>query len=165
MKITTNADKIIAKLQNYRDSLNDKCILFAQKLLERGVKVANVRLQKGKADEDKTDDKPTVRIIEPTGQPAQGSLAIEGEGVLFWEFGAGNKLNPDENPMASKFGMGIGTYPGQTHVPDPGYWFYTGTDNKSHFSVGTKATMPAFMADVEMINSIEEVAREVFGNV
>ena len=160
MKITTNANKTIAHLKKYCDSLNDKCILFAQKLLERGIKVANVRLQKGKADKDK--EKPTVRIVEPKGQPAQGSLVIEGEGVLFWEFGSGNAYNPQENPMASKFGMGIGTYPGQTHVPDPGFWWYTGTDDKSHFSKGTMATMPTFMADLEMINSIEEVAREVF---
>lgn len=144
-------------LENYSKTFEDKCREFTQKLLERGKKVANLRLQKGNPDSD--TPKPTVGIfVAPDGTPIQGKLTVAGEGVLFWEFGSGNFYNPQENPKAAEFGMGVGTYPGQTHVPNPGYWFY----GSGKYSKGTMATMPTFMASVEMVNAIEEVAKEVF---
>ena len=154
-------------LEQYSKSLEDKCREFTRKLLERGIEVANARIEKGNPNSD--TPKPKVDIKVHDGLPVSGSLIVSGEGVLFWEFGSGNYYNPQENPKAAEFGMGTGTYPGQTHVPDPGYWFYYKDGEKKkenkRFSRGTMATMPTFMADVEMINSIEEVAREVFGNV
>jgi hypothetical protein len=91
-------------------------------------------------------------------------LTVSSESILFWEFGSGIRFNSGtKHPKADEFGMGPGTYPGQTHVPDPGYWYYypKGSDNAVR-SEGTQATMPMYKASMEMISKIHQIAKEVF---
>ena len=80
------------------------------------------------------------------------------------EFGSGVRYNSIPNPKAGELGFGVGSYPGQTHAADPNGWYYFGDDGKWHHSYGIKATMPMYNASLEMIKSVSEVAREVFGS-
>ena len=169
MKVTVNANKTIAYLKKYRDGLEVKKVEFVRKLADVGIRMADFSLRIGAGDTPK--DITFAFHFDSTGEPTIGFLrgvSENPEHLLFWEFGAGNKYNgmTSPNPKASDLGMGIGTYPGQTHVPDPGFWWYKKEgDKKAHYSVGTKAAMPMFNASVEMAEKVEEVAREVFGNV
>ena len=168
MKVTVNANKTIAYLKKYRDGLEAKKIKFIEELAKIGINVAYFSIANGIGDTPK-DATFGIRF-ESTGEPTIGFVTAKSESnpenLLFWEFGAGNYHNSKENPKAADFGMGVGTYPGQTHVPDPGFWWYKKEgDKKAHYSVGTKAAMPMFNASVVMAKKVEEVAREVFGNV
>ena len=165
MKITTNADKLISQLKKYRDGLSPKKQEFVKRLGDIGVNAAIFSLTGGIGDTPK--DATFGIYFESLGNPVIGFVrgkTSNPEDLLFWEFGAGNYYNgmKSPNPKAGELGMGIGTYPGQTHVPNPGVWWYKGEDGKKHFSRGTKAAMPMYNASVEMYDKIEEVAREVF---
>lgn len=51
-------------------------------------------------------------------------IRVEGEEVLFLEFGAGIRYSNTRHPLASKMGFGAGTYPGVGHWNKPwGWWF------------------------------------------
>lgn len=156
--------KLAKDLNNYANSLNEKCREFAQKLIDIGINVAMFRLSNGYGDAPKDADFGVE--IDGTGNIVKGVMSLKGKGVLFWEFGAGNKYNgmTSSNPKAKEFSMDIGSYPGQTHVPVPGFWFYKDESGNTHYSIGTQASMPMFSASVEMAEKIEDVAREVFGD-
>lgn len=168
-------DKAIKELERYKDTLVDKEKEFCRRLAEIGVNAAMMTLAtKGQGDSErsasfniayKVEDREVEFILSITSKPH-----ITKDGRVFyphlaWEFGAGNYYNgmTSPNPKAGELGMGPGKFPGQTHVPTPGEWYYRDEDGHSHRSVGTQATMPMHTAVVEMIKSVEAVAKEVYG--
>ena len=153
----------ISQLEEYKVTLAEKCKEFTQNLIDRGINVAMFTLRRGYGDAPRDADF-GVKIDE-SGNLVTGLMSIKGEGILFWEFGAGNYYNgmTSLHPKAGQLGMGPGTYPGQTHVPNPGVWVYVDDSGNKHFSRGTQATMPMFKASIEMAESVWDVAREVFG--
>lgn len=158
-------DNVINKLKSYKSELlNVKTALFVERLAEEGIQVAKkVFNSDGEGDSDRNAD---VRFLftSKSGETVEGRLVASGTDVLFWEFGAGIYYNSGKvHPKAAENGMGVGTYPGQTHAIEPGYWWYKGDDDRLHFSVGTEATMPMYKAWLEMQSSIRKVAKEVFG--
>ena len=78
------------------------------------------------------------------------------------EFGSGVKYGAG-HPLDGDLGMGPGTFPGQTHVPQPGYWWYKGEDGKSHYSVGNAPSMVMYLTGKELEWEVERIAKEVFG--
>lgn len=154
----------IAELKAYKKDLNSKCERFVKELADLGVNAAMTTLAfEGLGDAPRDADFDVK--IDNDGRIIACVIRVTGEGILFWEFGAGNEFNGmnSPNPKAGAFGMGPGTYPGQTHVPIPGFWYYRDQSGESVRSYGTQATMPMYKASVEMITQIQQVAKRVFG--
>lgn len=81
--------------------------------------------------------------------------------LLMAEFGSGKRA---KNPKGIN-GVGQGTFPGQTHAFfDEEGWYWQDLDDVWHHSYGITPTMPMYNASLEMIRSIESVAREIFDN-
>lgn len=163
--LNTGLSEVIEQLETYQRNLDAKCETFIQRLADIGINVAMTTLAfEGVGDAPRDADFGVE--ITPEGHLIRGFIRISGSGLLFWEFGAGNYYNgmTSPNPKARKFGMGIGTYPGQTHVPNPGFWYYKEhpDDKKAVRSYGTQATMPVYKATMEMIEQTYKVAKEVF---
>lgn len=163
-------ERLAKDLEEYEKSFDDKCEEFVKRLIELGYDIASARIVEGASDSDFSRDCKFTKNVTSEGTIIRGVLAITSnpletkDGRKFYphlalEFGAGNRYNPTNPPKAGEFGMGAGTFPKQTHVPEPGYWYF---NRKRHY--GVQATMPMFEASEEMANKIEEVAREVFGN-
>ena len=95
--------------------------------------------------------------VERKGQNAY-AIKASGQTVLFMEFGAG--VNGYGHPMAPAFGMGPGTYPGQTHAFDPNGWWFR-QDGQAIHTYGNVPGMPMYNAEKDLTNDIEQVAREV----
>lgn len=165
-------EQAIKELEAYRDSLINKNAMFVRRLQEIGVNAAEMALAKGQGDSDK-DVRFSVVMNTAEGE-VEGQIIItstpkvDKDGRVFyphlaWEFGAGiyyNNGNP--NPKAREYGMGVGSFPGQTHALND-YWWYRDKDGQLRFSQGTEAAMPMYKASVEIISQIEQIAREVFG--
>lgn len=147
----------IKHLQDYQEWIERKAAELVDKLAAMGA--VNASIDYSRAIYDGTNDISVT--VENWGENRRAIVAT-GSALLFIEFGAG--VIGGGHPMDGEFGYGPGTYPGQTHVPDPGYWWYTGDDGLSHFSRGNQPTMTMYLTAKELRERVEEVAREVFSH-
>lgn len=166
-------DKAVKALKEYQNRLVDRSEIFVRRLAELGVEVAKTTLSTGQGDSSR-DAKFTISFVV-NGSTVEGVLSISSKPHttkdgrtyyphLGWEFGSGIHFNNGNiNPKAHELGMGVGTFPDQTHALDD-YWWYRDDNGNLRMSQGTEATMPMYKASIEMINSIESIAREVYGN-
>ena len=165
----------IDELEKYKKSLVSKSEIFCQRLADIGVNAAMMTLAfKGQGDSDRdadfnitfeADGETVTCFLSITSQPTMSADGRVYYPHLGWEFGTGNYFNggmTSPNPKAGELGMGPGTFPEQKHVPDPGWWYYRDENGEAIRSYGTQATMPMHTAVVEMIKSIETIAKEVY---
>lgn len=163
--------KAIQDLEQYKQDLNRKIEIFTEKLAQKGVKVAEQRINEsplGKKTvtlrtEAKNADGVSRVVLIATGEVKQSKDYPPFNTLLAIEFGAGIHYNKAPNPNADKFGLGVGTFPGQIHAYED-YWFYWDEDKQKWLPThGVKATMPMYKASVEIIEKVKDVAKEVFG--
>lgn len=159
----------IKQIEAYRDDLPRKCQEICRRLCEIGQQTALVAI-----NESPQGKAVTLRMdIDPSKTGCKAMLVGTGKTVtdekgrtfnlLFGiEFGSGITLNPTENPLASDFGMGVGTFPDQVHAFDRGGWMYLDKDGNWKHSYGIKATTPMYKAMVEIRRNLDTVIREVF---
>lgn len=167
---TQSIRKLQADLQKYKDDVVKKCRTFSERLAEIGINVARARIDEsplGKYVAIKTDiteeQAGCKAILIATGTTLESEGYAPFNTLLAIEFGAGIKYNSEENPKAPEFGMGVGTFPGQTHAFDEnGWWFWSEEKQAWIHSYGVKATMPMYQASLEIQQDIVKVAKEVF---
>lgn len=168
-KLDTNSlEQLKRELLAYKNSLQGKCEILVDRLLQSGLNIANLRVAESPLG--------TTIVITTNHEPLQngckGVLLAMGKtftsdygefnALLAVEFGAGIHYNKIPNPKADKLGYGVGTYPGQVHAWQDEGWFYYGNDGEWHHTYGVKATMPMVSAEEEMITQYLNIAREVF---
>lgn len=157
------------ELEKYRNSLTYKARLLAEKLAEIGIKVAEEKIGEsalGKYVSIKTDiteeQAGCKAILTATGETKHSEGYAPFNTLLAIEFGAGIYHNKIPNPNADKFGLGVGTFPGQIHAFED-YWFYWNEKEKKWLPThGVKATMPMHQAGMEIQQNIVKIAKEVF---
>ena len=157
------------QLLQYKDELTTKCEKLVSRLLQSGVAVSQTNISESPLGKYVT----VTTNISSDKMGCKGILLAKGavkeqDGyapfsiLLAIEFGAGIHFNPTPNPNADKFGLGVGTFPGQVHAFED-MWFYW--DEKSQEwkpTHGVKATMPMYSADMEIIQNVVKIAKEVF---
>ena len=165
-------ESVKKKLIQYRDvELPRKCKEFVERLLQSGVSVSRAKI-----DESPLGKYVTVTTdISADKMGCKGILLAKGEVkeqegyapfsiLLAIEFGAGIHYNPIPNPLiSSEFPYDVGTFPWQIHAFQSEGWMYW--DEKAQewrHTYGVKATMPMYSADMEMIQKVEKIAKEVF---
>lgn len=168
----TSLKNAIKMLEAYRDSLELRCEQCVERLAKRGLKVANAKLKNAQGD-DRGSCTLYLELEDVSGAKAKANIIFTSEpnvdkrGRTFYphlafEFGAGIYWNgATSNPRAHEFGMGIGTFPGQTHALE-NTWYYRDEQGNLHQSHGAEATMPMYSAWVEMIENAEQVVKGVF---
>ncbi len=158
------------QLLQYKDSLPIKCENIVSRLLQSGVEVSQAKISESPLGKYVT----VTTNISADKMGCKGILLAKGavkeqEGyapfsiLLAIEFGAGIHYNPTPNPNADKFGLGVGTFPGQVHAFQSEGWMYW--DEKVQewrHTYGVKATMPMYSADMEIIQNVVKIAKEVF---
>lgn len=170
----SGVESALKQLDEYKKSILDKCELFCRRLAEKGITVAEQHT--GKFGSHITFDVQTSRF--PDGAQAIliatntslihvrwiGAGVALGEAdispLMMAEFGSG--LPAQQNPRGPEFGMGTGTFPGQTHAWDPDGWWYQDLEGEWHHSYGETPTMPMSQASKAMIKAVRQTAREVF---
>lgn len=161
------------QLLEYRnDELPRKLTQFVKELAEVGIPV----IDRNMAEASYTFDENGVQSgadpshytyvkLNSFGSYAQATLIVEGKDLLFIEFGAGVSYNGavgnSPHPKGKEFGFTIGSY-------GKGYgsrkvWGYYAEGGELVLTRGVKATMPVYEAEMEIIKSVTNVARKVFG--
>lgn len=159
------------QLQDYKNNtLQTKLKEFVRRLAEEGVEVANVRVAEsplGKYVTIKTEiseeQAGTKAIIIGTGDVKQSEGFEDFNTLWAIEFGAGIYRNPVANPNSDKFGLGVGTFPGQIHAFEDGWWYWDDEEQEWRYTHGVKATMPMYSAQMEIRNKVKQIAKTVFG--
>lgn len=158
----------IKEIKAYQNDLNRKCEELCRRLTMAGYNVALSRI--GESPLGKTivlqsnisPQKAGCRaVLFAVGEVKQSEGYEPFNTLLAVEFGAGIYHNATPNPKADDFGLGVGTFPGQIHAFENG-WYYLGEDNEWHYTHGVKATMPMYFAGKEMREKVIEIARQVF---
>lgn len=166
----SGVNNLVKELEKYRDSLTYKCRLLAEKLSEIGANVINAKVDESPLGKyvtlqtDVTEEQAGCKaILIATGEVKEQEGYAPFNTLLAIEFGAGIHFNPIPNPNAGEFGLGVGTFPGQTHAFED-YWFYWNEEQQKWLPThGVKATMPMYNASLEIQKNIVKVAKEVFG--
>ena len=140
--------------------------MFVKKLCEAGFRVIQENASNGAGDSEPPEiSMPHVMVGYKDGLMT-ATLRLQGEDVMFVEFGAGITYNgpagQSPNPLGAKLGYTIGSY-GQGHGAQE-YWFYDDEEG-THLSFGTEATMPMYKAGREVRQKYASIARSVFGNI
>lgn len=165
----SSIEKLQKDLRKYRNHLKFNARNIAKKLSEIGLKVAEAKVGESPlgnyihlaVDYDKLPSGGRTMLIA-TGEVKESDEYAPFNILLAVEFGAGIYYNKDRNPKADEFGLGPGTFPGQIHAFEDGWYYWDEEEQTWRYTHGVKATMPMYNADMAILSSIEKVAREVF---
>ena len=163
----------IDALESYKIDIRNKCGYAIQKLADRGIMVAkqevggfgkHITFTRTGAVGTNDGIRCTVyaantSLLTVEWQTLDGVKSVDISPILMAEFGSGQNA---DNARAKKFGMGTGTFPGQTHAEDPTGWWYMDLDGEWHHSMGATPTRPMYEAAQEIFRSVEQVFKEVF---
>lgn len=161
------------QLLDYKAELNRKCERFVRELAEVGIPVIESNIaqasftydEKGIQSGSDTEHNTYVKVDSLIGM-SKATLVLEGREILFIEFGAGvthnGSVGTSPHPKGEENGFLIGTY-GMGHGSQK-VWGYYDDNDELVLTHGTKATMPMYKADLEIIKNVKRIARDVFGS-
>jgi hypothetical protein len=162
-------------LLNYKDNILQQNIReYVSRLLQIGISVSQARINEsplGKYITLSTNisaDKMGCKGILIAKGVVKEEVDSDGNAyppfstILAVEFGAGIHFNPIPNPNADKFGLGVGTFPGQLHAFEDTWFYWEENEQKWKPTHGVKATMPMYNARMEMANNLVKIAKSVF---
>lgn len=157
------------ELQAYQQEVIEKTKLLAKRLAEQGVKVAEAKIGESPLGKyvtlktDITEEKAGCKaVLIATGAIKKSEGYADFNTLLAIEFGAGIHYNQTANPNADKFKLGVGTFPGQIHAFEDGWYYWDDKAQEWRYSHGVKATMPMYYASMEIITNAVKTAKEVF---
>lgn len=172
MKLNQNSIRqTVDELKRYKTSLQSKNELFMERLLEVGITVANQN--KGRYGSYISFEKK----VEGSNDEVIGILSgmNVGECTSWWYYKNGKKEVKVNALAMAEFGsgwlaevlfdisgVGQGTFPGQKHAMDNA-WYWR-DDQGLHVSQGELPQHPFYNAEMQMIEQIETIAREVFSS-
>lgn len=161
--------KLQEDLRKYQYNLVRKCRLLAEMLAKKGITVANAKIGESPLGKyvsiqtNITEEQAGCKaILIATGEVKESDGYASFNTLLAIEFGAGIHHNPTPNPSADKFGLGVGTFPGQIHAFEDGWYYWDDKAQEWRYTHGVKATMPMYSADMAIIKDVVKTAKEVF---
>lgn len=164
----SSIENLQKELQKYSDSLEYKARLIAEKLAERGVEVARVKI----ADLDAIFTGELISSVhsEYVGSQKGGAIfavVTDSDHAAFVEFGTG--IVGSAHPYTGKLPEGV-TWEyavGKTigYLADGRYgWFYPADDGNWYFTEGMPSRPFMYFTAIELKTMILEIAQEVFAN-
>ena len=153
-------DKAIREIRAYKEWVERKAKELARRLADEGAWLASIKFEATETFYDGIADCNVT--VEQRGENTFAIVA-SGETVLILEFGAGIR-HGGGHPMAAEMGYGPGTYPGQTHALDPGFWYFTSGGKSRQYSEGNMPSMAMYTTAKDLRDSLERIAKEIFSS-
>lgn len=167
-------NQAINELTNYKKEIEQKTILFQQKVANRISQLAQASFSGALADEYTYDGSShTVEanvLVEPTHSGNVSIIVAYGKTAVWAEFGTGVTNNSTLHPWATELGFTPGSF-GEGRGKNKKWYFYPNGEKefdennkaKAAYTSGVKATMPMANAVTVVLNEIYDIAKEVFG--
>lgn len=167
---TEDIEKLKKELLHYRDvELPKKCKEYVKRLAEIGLNTAEIYVNNstlGKYVTLRIEDNPLFSghqaVLIATGAVKKTQGREDFNTLLAIEFGAGYYWNKEKHPQADELGYGPGTFPGQIHAFEDGWFYWDEKANDWRYTHGVKATMPMHQADIAIISEVKRIAKEIF---
>lgn len=160
----SSINQVIKEIEVYKNSLATKTDQFLQELAKVGIR--EIEDSMSKVVGDSNPNHYAFVKINSFGNYSKATLVLQGRDVAFIEFGAGIHYNTavgtSPNPLGQKMGFTIGSY-GKGLGANDSWVYYSEEYGRFLKSLGTKAAMPMYNAEVEMRNKFLSVAKKVFG--
>lgn len=170
IKVTTNIDKIVGQLNDYKNSLADKKSRFLERLAEEGIALIKANREKIIYDGDRSI---TVDYVKDGDDKI--TIYAKSDSITFIEFGSG--INQEgTHELAGEFGFVRGEY--GMKQGRYGLWIYRGEqgtngipvkDKKGqvkegrYWSEGNPPNRTVYQASRDLRQRVVEIAREVYG--
>lgn len=153
-------------LEKYKSSITYKCQLLAEKLSERGVEIARVRI----SDLDAIF---TGELIESIHNEYKGSISggaifavvADSSHSVFVEFGTGQMGADHPYPYPLPDGISWDYNVGKTiRQSESGryYWFYPGKDGMWHYTEGMPARPFMYETSMQLYEEVTKIAKDIF---
>lgn len=155
-------------LDRYKNDVIYKTKLFAERLSERGVEIARVKV----AQYDAIFTGDLIQSIhneykESNKYGATFIVVTDSEHAAFVEFGTGQYgidfPYPYPLPQGVTWDYAVGKTIRKNSATGRYFWFYPGTDGKWHYTEGMPARPFMFETSMELMQIVTQVAKEVFG--
>lgn len=150
-------------LEKYRDSLEYKAALLAEKLAERGVEIA--RVQVSSLDAVFTGELLSSIHSEYKGSQKGGAIfavVADSDHAIYVEMGTG--IIGAQNPYSGKLPAVYAQGKTIRQLADGRYgWFYP-KDGQWYFTEGMPSRPFMYQTSTELMQEVVKVAKEVFGN-
>ena len=158
------------QLESYKDDiLNKKCKELVSNLVNKGYEVAKSSISQSPVGgqvylnvESREWRTGVEMMLVATGSihevPGRAPFNV----MLAVEFGSCMYYNQTTNPNAGKYGYGPGTYPGQIHAFEDGWYYWDSRTEQWRYTHGIQATMPMYNASVKIREELEAEIRKVF---
>ena len=165
---TEGLKKLQNELEKYKNNIVYKMQILVEKLSERGVEIARIKI----ADYDAIFTGDLIQSIhsEYKGSQKYGAIFVvvtDSEHAAFVEFGTGqyglDVPYPHSLPQGITWEYAVGKTIRKNAVTGRYFWFYPGTDGKWHYTEGMPARPFMFDTAQELTKVVEDVAKEVFG--
>lgn len=165
----SSVEDLKRKIEAYRDDLPRKCEEIATELAKIGLDVASAKVNEsplGKyvtlSIQNENIPNGSKALLIARGEVKQSEGYADFSTILAIEFGAGIYYNKTINPNADKLGYGPGTFPGQIHAMEDGWYFWDEKNQVWKYTHGVRATMPMYNATMEIYNQAVKVVKGVF---
>lgn len=161
---TSEMDKAIKELEQYKKELIRKTDLLRTKVAQRLVELAESGFSGAVVDDFMTKGVRTADVSVDIDERNDVTVVVaSGEDAVWVEFGTGVHYNgstgSSPHPKGSELGFTIGTYGKGLGKRD--VWGFT-DDEGFHLTHGAPAVMPMYNAVKLVSEEIVEIAREVF---
>lgn len=159
-----SVESVIKQIEEYKQSLVFKTEQLLKELGKIGIQTIDAKMSNIVGDSDPSHYA-FVRISS-YGNYSKATIILQGHDIGFIEFGAGIHYNgaagSSPHPKGQQMGYTIGSYGMGKGAND--YWKYYDEDQgRFKTSQGTKAAMPMYNAEVEIMRQVKQVAKKVFG--
>lgn len=159
--------KLQSDLEKYKDNITYKCQLLAERLAEKGVEIAKMRISELDAIfTGELIQSVHIQSGETTDNGAIFYVVADSRHAVFVEFGTGQLGAEGGYPYPFPDGVEWNYNTGKTIFEiSPGQygWFYPAKDGKWYFTQGMPSRPFMYETAMELRQIVEQTAKEVFG--
>lgn len=157
-----------SKLKKYKESLDEKARILAERLAELGVEIAKVHVEDLNAFfTGELQNSLRSENVENTMHGAVFAIITDSDHAAFVEFGTGQRGADSPYPYPLPDGVTWDYNVGQTirynSVKGTYYWFYPGDDGQWHYTEGMPSRPFMYLTSLDLAKKVVDVAKEVFG--
>lgn len=160
----SSVENAIKQIEEYKQSLILKTAQLLEELGKIGIETIETRMSNIQGDSNPNHY--AFVKMNSFGSYSRATIFLQGSQILFIEFGSGVHYNgatgSSPHPKGQQMGYTIGSYGKGQGANDS--WVYFNEDHgRFETSQGTKAAMPMYNAEVEIMRQVKQVAKKVFG--